>query len=280
MTAVEPTAHNRDNVIFHAYGAWRAFLLAFILLTAKTSSARGDSGWEEFTSDLEIQEFTVTGPSFFSSKVLAIRTSLTRFRVGVIRAADFGKTRSDVKTLVEESKAVAGVNANFFDEQGQPLGLVMTRGILRKTVHHGGSLLTGIFQATHDGISILPRSSFSPTSVVEAVQAGPRLIHQGSAVEGLRQSSHSRRAGVCIDERNRFIIFCVSSGLLGLTISQLQDFLLDPRLNCQEALNFDGGGSAQLYLTSHSIAAEESSESRFVEGIDAVPVVLGLFLRD
>jgi exopolysaccharide biosynthesis protein len=252
--------------------------LALSLL--QTTDSLADDSWTKFSEDLETREVTVTGPSFFSSRVFMVRTSLSRFRVGVIRAADIGKTRADVKTLVEKSKAVAGVNANFFDEAGRALGLVMTRGILRQGPHKGGALLTGIFQATHDKVAIVRRAQFSPTSVVEAVQAGPRLVESGTAVKGLRQSSYSRRAGICIDTENRVIMFCVSSGLLGLTIAQLQDLLLDPRINCHDALNFDGGGSAQMYLTSHHITAEENSDSRFIEGADAVPIVLGLFMRE
>jgi hypothetical protein len=58
----------------------------------------------------------------------------------------------------------------------------------------------------------------------------------------------------------------------------LQELLASPTIGCTEALNLDGGGSAQIFarssLTTHNSTA---TQEVIVEGIDRVPVFLGFF---
>jgi exopolysaccharide biosynthesis protein len=232
--------------------------------------------WTTLAEDLEVREVSYPSGSLFPARLIFLRSALKRFNVGVVRAADFGMTRSTVKDLVNRSKAVAGINANFFVDSGQPLGLVISRAILHGKLHRGGKALTGIFQSGRLGMSVVGREEFSPTSVVEAVQAGPRLLIKGKKVPGVHTASYSRRAGVCIDREGRLNLFCVSSGLLGLTVGQLQELLARDDVGCVDALNLDGGGSAQLYV-SKTLPREELEEEILVQGSDPVPVILALF---
>lgn len=251
-------------------------LLAAALLPPKRAAA-ADDGWQPAGDDLEIREIAAGGASFFPAKLVFVRSSLSRLSIGVVRAADYGHLRADVKTLVKLSKAVAAVNANFFDERGNPLGLVVSRAIIHRKLHRGGKTLTGIFQAGRNGVKIVGRDQFSPNFVVEAVQAGPRLLLGGMRAPGMNDTSYSRRAGVCIDRAGRVNLFCVSSGLLGITIFQLQDALLSAGIDCVDALNFDGGGSAQLYFAG---TAPGGAREILIEGSDQVPVVIGLFPKE
>jgi uncharacterized protein YigE (DUF2233 family) len=258
-----------------------AIVAAFFAPLAQAQQDSHPAKWEHITEDLEIAQVTVPVNSLLSSELLFLRTSLQRYRVAILQASDFGWRRTTVAALGKASKAAVAINANFFDEQGRPLGLVLSRGILSQGIHKGGSTLSGIFQSGTAGLNILNRSDFIPAGVSDAIQAGPRLVHDGGKVRGIREpSSFSRRSGVCLDAQGRLLIFGVSSGLLGVSLEQLQDELLRPAIGCVEALNLDGGGSAQLWISGALPGAPSGFEEIFIQATDSVPVALALVPKD
>lgn len=87
-----------------------------------------------------------------------------------------------------------------------------------------------------------------------------------------------------MDKQGRLIFFCSSSSLGGLTIERLQTVLLSKGIECHEALNLDGGGSAQMFLgqVSGVKRSPEQDQDRPIfdlPGGDEVPVVLALILN-
>jgi len=207
-----------------------------------------------------------------------IRANNKSVRVSVIRAAEFGLKRATAQTLCKASGASVCVNANFFDEKGDPLGLIISHGILHHKLHQGGKTLTGIFQVTRLNAGIINRSEFVQGNVLEAVQAGPRLIVKGAAVTGLKDESSSGRSGICIDKDDRIVLFAGYFRFPGVTLSDIQAILKTDPIHCIEALNFDGGGSAQLYVNPEKIDSLNNQPKLSIEGFDEVPVVLGLFV--
>lgn len=236
--------------------------------------------WHSVGPDLELGRATLGGDTMLSAEIVFVRTALQRYRIQVVRAADYGKKNATVRTLARESRAVFGINANFFDERGAPLGLVMSRGTLLQRMHQGGSTLTGVFAVKRSGAQIVSRRSFDPASVLEAVQAGPRLLSNGERIADLRSTSaYARRAGVCIDREQRVLFFTVGAGLIGVTLDQLIEALLHPSVGCHSALNLDGGGSAQMFLGSTGSDVQLDVSELYIEGRDPVPVMLGLFAK-
>ena len=127
---------------------------------------------------------------------------------------------------------------------------------------------------------IIHRDSFSPHPAVEAIQAGPRLIAGGSKIKELKQtSSHSQRAGLCVDSKQR-VIFFVTSGFGGTTLSTLQSALLSESIGCFDSLNLDGGSSAQMYIAPKLPGASQEHQEMVLGGTEAVPVAIGLFQKD
>lgn len=233
--------------------------------------------WSPLAPDLEQANTPLNPDSVLSASVVLIRSSLSRFRVQVIRAGDFGQKRASAKSLCRESGASVCINSNFFDEQGRALGLVMSRGIIHQKIHRGGGTLTGIFFATPKSIGIAHRDLFSPTGVVEATQAGPRLIAEGKIVEGLKESSfRTNLSGVCIDHSGRAILYRATGGVFGSSLPLLQRVLLSPSVGCVEALNFDGGGSSQLYIAGEVPGHAGAEREENFPGRDDVPVVVAL----
>lgn len=234
--------------------------------------------WENIGNGLEQTNFKMNGDSIISSSIAMVRSDMRSHRVATIRASEFGWKHATVQALCKAAGAVACVNANFFDEQGKPLGLVMSRGIIHQRTHKGGGLLTGILYVTPKKIGIEHRDTFTPDGVVEAAQAGPRLVSKGIIVEGLKESSRSSNlSGICIDAQQRVAIFRVTSGVFGGSLHQLQSLLASPSIGCVEALNFDGGGSSSMYISGEIQGHAGAVREENFPGTDEVPVAIGLF---
>jgi uncharacterized protein YigE (DUF2233 family) len=257
-----------------------ALLLApLINLFASIASAQTVT-WAKIGDDLQTGQAIIGSTTLFSAELVLVRSTLNQYQVGVIRAADYGRKTFDAKEAARLSKAVVTINANFFDEQGKPLGVVINRGLVHQNIHRGGNTLTGIFKVSRDQIEIVPRQIFSPDDALDAVQAGPRLITKGIIVKSLSNAESTRRSGVCIDSERRLVLFAVSSSLTGLTFDELQQALASPSVRCQDALNLDGGGSTQLFISNQIAAGSDSNREVFIQGRDEVPVMLGLFLKE
>lgn len=224
--------------------------------------------WKSLAPDLEVTEFGSSSPGLFSSQLLFVRTGLRDFVLSVGMAREFGMGRATAKVLAEKAGGAVAVNANFFDLDRKPLGLVINRGLTRNPLHKGGRVLTGIFELNSKGPTVRSRDGYDSSSAIEAIQAGPRLLAKGQKIEGLSDRDvATRRSGVCIDKQGRLLLFCSASNLGGITLLELQSLLLNPHIGCVDALNLDGGGSAQMYL-------KVSETNYYLPGTDEVPVVL------
>jgi uncharacterized protein YigE (DUF2233 family) len=237
--------------------------------------AQGSLQWTPKAGDLDLARIRTTPAALISPELLLVRTHLKAYRVRVIRALEFGSKKASAKSLCHSAQAALCINANFFDESDEPLGLVLSRGIQHHAVHKGGSTLTGIFAVTRRSAQISSRDNFDPRRVVEAIQAGPRLMSAGTLIAGLKASGASRRSGVCLDGENNLIFFVVSSGIWGISIDRLQELLRD-QVHCRDALNLDGGGSSQLFIRAGLPGSAPGDQEMWIEGADQVPVVLAL----
>lgn len=236
--------------------------------------------WEQLADGLEASHFQVSASSLLASSAVAVRASNSSYAPRTVRASEYGWKKATAQTLCKASGAVACINSNFFDEQGKPLGVVISRGIQHNKMHNGGGTLTGVFFATSESVGVVHRSLFSAEKVLEAAQAGPRLISEGAPVVGVKDSASATNISlVCIDREKRVVLMRVSLAMFGGSLRELQTVLLRPELGCVEALNFDGGGSSQLYISGGVAGHEGATREEFLPGRDEVPVVLGLFLK-
>ena len=262
------------------------FLLAFLILSpifipsnSYADSATAETIWQPIAKGIELGRIRLYPDALFSPEVLITKINLNFYRITPVRSRDFGEKLNNAYNLSVKSKALAGINANFFDVRGDELGLVMSRGIIQHPLHKGGKTLTGIFQVSRKGPRIVSRDTFQPDYAVEAVQAGPRLIDDFQVISGQKDSEvSSRRAGICVHD-SQHVSFYISSGFIGLTINQLQDLLTNPQIKCREALNLDGGGSAQFFLSAQLPEAIPDLQEIVIHGRDQIPVMLGVFLK-
>jgi hypothetical protein len=236
--------------------------------------------WEQLADGLEASHFQVSSSGLLASSAVAVRASNSSYVPRTIRASEYGWKKASAQMLCKASGAIACINSNFFDEQGKPLGVVISRGIQHNKVHNGGGTLTGVFFATSESVGVVHRSLFSAEKVLEAAQAGPRLISEGAPVVGVKDSASATNISlVCIEREKRVVLMRVSLAMFGGSLRELQTVLLRPELGCVEALNFDGGGSSQLYISGGVAGHEGATREEFLPGRDEVPVVLGLFQK-
>jgi uncharacterized protein YigE (DUF2233 family) len=250
-------------------------LLALLIMPFCASANDGtSSGWRIIDEDLEIKE--LGDGSLFSTGLVFVRSALKSYKISVIPASDFGMSVASAQTIAKLSRSQVAINANFFDPELKALGLVTSRGINRSKLHKGGRVLTGIFQISQAGPSIVSRDGYVASGALEALQAGPRLLASGSYIEGLAAKDvATRRAGVCIDSQRRVVLYTSTSNLGGISLLNLQKILAADGINCIDALNLDGGGSAQLYIGEIDINKPLGFE-KFLPGMDEVPVFLAL----
>ncbi len=258
-----------------------AYLILFLmLLSGQYLLAQTDSetiSWKKIGDDLELAVIHASESNIFATDMYLLRTSLKRFDLAVIRAEEFQKSRMTAKQLCLASKSYVCINANFFDKNAQTLGLVVQQGIVQNKMHRGGKTLTGIFYTGRTSPHIVSRSSLPESGVLHAVQAGPRLIEDGKPIVGFKENHNaSRRSGVCIDKKDRIVFFASSAGITGVPLFELQQLLLSDTLGCRDAINLDGGGSTQLYISPDIPGAATSFKGLTIPGRDRVPVALAL----
>jgi exopolysaccharide biosynthesis protein len=261
--------------------SFNAVFLTFIFLInrygafAQTRTQQTNIVWQKVADGIEMVKLPAYTPSIFAPEVTFIKIDINKYNLRVVEAHEIGQKQAFVKEIAEKSAALLAINASFFDEHGETLGLVIKRGVETNRVHKGGSTLTGVFAALEEPSlttlkpQIFHRDERLPSTVVEAVQAGPRLIVKGKPTYFSKATVVSQRSGVYITDDGELVFFISNSWPLGISFKQLQKLLMQPELRCYEALNFDGGGSAQLYL----------KDAFYAKGSDPVPTALAIFAK-
>lgn len=241
--------------------------------------------WKTIETDLEQTQVSFIRDSLFEIDVTFVRTSLSNFQLRVLSSTENSSFRAQAKC--QANNATLCINANFFDEQQRALGLVISQKQVLQKIHKGGKLLNGIFSIINNKPRILNRSEQLSPETQEAIQSGPILIKSRKKVSALPNiSAESNRAGVCIDSKDRLVFFCSSATFGGLTLPELQELLLSKGIDCVDALNFDGGGSAQLYVQTNKNGTSNKKNGKTIKeqvisihGRDSVPVMLALLPR-
>lgn len=183
-----------------------------------------------------------------------------------------GDPRSFSQWRTELASAAVFVNGNFFDENDQAIGLVVSDGN-----PYGYSLAGygGMFQLDTNGIirvRSLVEAPYQGELVQQAVQGFPMLIKAGGVLapsgEGFDVSS--RRTVIAQDIHGRILL--ISTGLLGtISLNDLQAWLLGSGLEIDVAFNLDGGRSTAMML------ARPGQEPILIPSNSDLPVILAVY---
>lgn len=168
--------------------------------------------------------------------------------------------------------ATAFINANFFDPQGNALGLVVADGVPYGQAYQG---MGGMLQVQNGGVRV--RSTilepYAGEPLEQAVQAFPMLMTNGQASFANTQGDRiSRRTVVAQDVQGRILLIATTS-LVGMRLVDLSTYLASTDLQIVNAVNLDGGGSTLLSL-------DVPGQPRYeILSLDAVPTVLAVYPR-
>ncbi|MEY3394336.1 MAG: hypothetical protein RL346_572 [Verrucomicrobiota bacterium] len=162
-----------------------------------------------------------------------------------------GSTYLDSKQAAIQQGALLAINAGFFTPNGDPLGLVISRGKRSGAWNSASSLGTGIYRMDRTGqASISRRSSLASVSnSTELLQAGPLLVENSTAIQGLDAAKWAMRSVLLHDGGNRWWVGITSP----CSLSELSQVLANQSpagWNVSYALNLDGGRSSDLFVSS------------------------------
>jgi exopolysaccharide biosynthesis protein len=204
------------------------------------------------------------------TKIHVLKIDLKRFEAKVLDARDLKSSTMAVKTLAEKSHALAAINANFFDSDGKPLGLVLQNGKLKnppKKVSWWASLLL------KDEAIEIARNVGAEASLKyqNGIQAGPRLVVNGKTLK--LKEEFSPKSAVGIDRQGHLMLIATEGGI---EINQFAAWLAKKEkaggMGLWQALNLDGGSSTQFF-------AKAGDLNLWVSGLAKVPVALGIFRK-
>lgn len=257
------------------------FLIVILILSsyiprADTALAQSETDWAEITPGLWQKQVTVHEPSFnLPGAVLLIKFDPHFIEAQAISALSLASQSSTAEEIVKSTNSILAINANFFDKTGKALGLIIHGGKILQKIHSGGNVLSGIFFTKTNGIFIDHHANFSPDKVLEAIQAGPRLIADGRPLKLAAPLSLNRRSGIAVTTEGNGLIFITLARFPGVSLHSLQRLLLSKELGITDALNLDGGGSSQIFIRKTGGMNSDISTS----GGDPVPVFLTLAPR-
>lgn len=161
-----------------------------------------------------------------------------------------GSLFASSRDVASKTGAILAINAGFFTPEGNPLGIVISRGNTSGTWNSASSLGSGIYRIDRSGrASITRRTTRSDVSdSQELLQAGPLLVENGQPVAGLESSKGAVRSIILTDGGTQWWIGTTSMcdlASLGKSLSRSSP----TGWTVKNALNLDGGRSTDLYIS-------------------------------
>ncbi|MBX3061602.1 MAG: phosphodiester glycosidase family protein [Anaerolineae bacterium] len=230
-----------------------------------------DANWNQLSAGINWRVITFRAPSSGQvASVLVTRIDPRYARFKVYYQA--GAVRNIQQWQSVLPGAVAIVNANFFDTQNRPLGLVASDGILTGVNISRND--TGVFQLK-DNVARVRSFYTEPYNNTEnfqqVVQGLPMLMVAGRVAPAFNpdiSTAPSFRTVIAQDVYGRILI--IVTQYTAVTLLDMARFLGVSGLEITTALNMDGGSSTQMYLAT-------GGPSQFTIGGKGVPVVLAVF---
>jgi len=194
-----------------------------------------------------------------------------KVKIKVLKSSFYGEKTQFAEGLAGKSGAFCVINGGFFDENYDPIGVLMSNGKILQFLPTVGN--SSVFCVKNGIPKIIHRADFSYNGVTEALQSGPRLIYDGKNTIGVvGLNDISRRSGIGLDYDNNVVIYATDTIFDGLSFNELRSILKRSGINLKTVLNLDGGRSTQLYF---SISWNKIN----IPGYDYIPVAIGFFKK-
>jgi uncharacterized protein YigE (DUF2233 family) len=229
----------------------RTRTLAVSMLFVATAAFAAD--WQPVGPGVDYREFAEEGQDIHVTRV-----DLTNDRIRVVatRPAEQGMKVSD---YAKKNKALAAINADYFDEHFKPVGLTVgpcgqwanTKDTSREGVVAVGGNRAAIYRQSE---VMDPPASWVETAVsgwpALVVDCEPLTAAQLPGSDVFTRAPHPRTAvGLTGDRKTLYFVVADGrrTGVPGLTLAQLATFF-KTRLRACSAINLDGGGSTAMWV--------------------------------
>ncbi|MBU1740250.1 MAG: phosphodiester glycosidase family protein [Proteobacteria bacterium] len=256
--------------------AWALVLALLAGLGLMTPSARAvgpggeieDTGWRRLAAGVHWRHVRLTRPAgLFPASLRVYRFDPAHFDLRVVR---FSSPATARQALRGTTRAVAAINANFFNPRGRPLGLVIAQG---RVVYRMRRINSGVLWSGRGRGGISHASRFLAQGVRTAIQAWPRLMAGGRPTRGVKNPGRRHRRSLAGVDRAGRLLLAVTEGLTGgLSLREVQTIFDLPGFNVRDLLNLDGGRSTQL-------SVRVGGHDYHLSGFDSVPVLLAVIKR-
>jgi exopolysaccharide biosynthesis protein len=206
------------------------------------------AGWREVSPGIDYQRITRG-----TLDAYVVRVDLRNDAIRVITSdkSDRGLTVSE---FAQKRKALIAVNADYFDEQSNPIGLAMgacgtwTKG--QKVGRRQGLVAVGTKRAEIQANTMRTRRWMSgAVSGWPMINRGCEPIPNLPGSDFFTQAPHPRTAvGLSQDGKTMYIVVTDGrrEGVPGLTLPELAQFM--DELGACTAMNLDGGGSSAMWV--------------------------------
>lgn len=243
------------------------FALVALFLTLLPTSIRA----LEYQSVSEGLDYAVSkNPGGTLPKIHLLRVDLHHYQIKVLDAREMKSQALSVKEMALRGKALAAINANFFDPDRKPLGLVVEGGKMKNAPKPVSWYAAFLVKNDSAKVAKIYDAKLAQ-SFDEAVQAGPRLVVAGKSPK--LKSETSPKSAVGIDAQGRVVLIATEGSA---EINELARWLaLSEKkggAGLSNALNLDGGSSTQFF-------AKAGSLDLWIPGYSHVPIALGVFKK-
>lgn len=175
------------------------------------------------------------------SHIHVFKIDLNKKRLQSVSARQLSMTHASAAEFAHKNNALIAINAGFFDENYHPLGLRINDFKQYNKIKKIS--WWGIFYIINNKPYISSFKNFPGNRKVNfAIQSGPRLIIDGK-IPSLKPGI-AERSAIGITKNNEVILLVTENAPLTTTV--LANIMKNPPINCQYALNLDGGSSTQI----------------------------------
>ena len=216
----------------------RRIAVLFFLMISTTQVIA--SGWRELAPGVEYRDMNANLLIPWSH-LHAFRIDLKKNKLDLIMANDLSLHNASVDAFAHHSNALIAINGGFFDHNYHPLGLRIGNQQQHSPIKNIS--WWGIFYVKNQKPHLSSLAQYASDSEVDfAVQSGPRLLVKRK-IPSLK-SGYAERSALGITPDGHVIILVTNNS--PMTTTALAQLLKTPPLNCEDALNLDGGSSSQL----------------------------------
>lgn len=226
--------------------------------------------WNELSPGFRYTSFSFSAGANERATLHAFIVDPKKYRFDVLTPSpEHTSTGSTAKIMAEKKGAVLAINGGYFSQDHTSVGLLVRDGKIINPLHR--TSWWSIFSLTKGTPNISKQKEFNKNALPDvALQAGPRLVIDGQIPKF--KNGRAPRTAIGITD-NGEVLIVVTQGA-GLTLEELaKRFVLsrwDGGLECNDAMNLDGGSSTQLFAKIGKLTLD-------IPGLAPIPNALAVF---